>query len=154
MIRFANIEKEDREPALICGLLKVWESSVKATHLFLSEEEIDAIKKYVPQALGKIPYLIVAEDDEGVPVAFAGIDGSKLEMLFVSAERRGQGIGKALLQYVVDAYAVNELTVNEQNPSAIGFYEHMGFGTYKRSDIDEQGNPYPILYMKRDTKAD
>ena len=45
-------------------------------------------------------------------------------------------------------YAVNDLTVNEQNPLAKGFYEHMGFEVYKRTDQDEQGNPYPLLYMK------
>ncbi|WP_418401612.1 hypothetical protein [Anaerotignum lactatifermentans] len=41
------------------------------------------------------------------------------------------------------------MTVNEQNPQAIGFYEHMGFSVYKRTDLDEQGNPYPLLYMCR-----
>ena len=46
-------------------------------------------------------------------------------------------------------YSINELTVNEQNISAKGFYEHMGFAAYKRTDLDEQGNPYPLLYMKR-----
>lgn len=39
--------------------------------------------------------------------------------------------------------------VNEQNPLAKGFYEHLGFKTYKRTTYDEQGNPYPLLYMKR-----
>ena len=126
----------------------MWESSVKATHAFLSEKEIEKIKRYVPQALHEVPYLPVAEDD-GTPVAFAGIDGHKLEMLFVSAARRGQGIGKQLLQYATDAYGVNELTVNEQNPLAVGFYIHMGFAIRNRSDTDEQGNPYPILYMSR-----
>lgn len=29
-----------------------------------------------------------------------------------------------------------------------GFYEHMGFQVYKRTDLDEQGNPYPLLYMR------
>ncbi len=29
-----------------------------------------------------------------------------------------------------------------------GFYEYMGFKTYKRTELDEQGNPYPILYMR------
>ena len=70
-------------------------------------------------------------------------------MLFVSAEKRGQGIGKRLLEHAVAACGVNELTVNEQNPQAIGFYAHMGFRTYKRSETDEQGAPYPILHMKR-----
>ena len=42
------------------------------------------------------------------------------------------------------------MTVNEQNPLAKSFYEHMEFYVYKRTDLDEQGNPYPILYMKRE----
>lgn len=130
-------------------LLNVWESSVKATHLFLSREEIENIKRYVPQSLRTAMHLLVAENEAGDPVAFAGIDGQKLEMLFVCAEYRGRGIGRRLLQYAVENYAVNELAVNEQNPQAAGFYEHMGFRVYKRSDTDEQGNAYPLLYMKR-----
>lgn len=78
-----------------------------------------------------------------------GIDGKKLEMLFVKSNRRRQGIGKALLNFAITNYGVNELCVNEQNPNAIKFYEGMGFETYKRTELDEQGNPYPILYMKR-----
>lgn len=43
--------------------------------------------------------------------------------------------------------------MNEQNPLAKGFYEHMGFRVYGRTEKDGQGNPYPILYMKRDDKS-
>lgn len=49
----------------------------------------------------------------------------------------------------VEGYAVNALTVNEQNPQAVGFYEHMGFRACKRSDVDAQGGPYPVLHMQK-----
>lgn len=143
------VEIKERKNTVVAALLRIWESSVKATHLFLSEKEIESIKQYVPQALHAVSVLIAAENASGHPVAFAGINGRKLEMLFVAAENRGQGIGKHLLQYVIDNYSVNELTVNEQNPLAVGFYEHMNFSTYKRTETDEQGNPYPLLYMKK-----
>ena len=55
---------------------------------------------------------------------------------------------RGALQYAQEHYGLRELTVNEQNPQAVGFYEHLGFITYKRTDYDEQGNPYPLLYMK------
>ena len=71
------------------------------------------------------------------------------ELLCLSPEVRGKGLGKQLLQYGIETYNIQELTVNEQNPQAVGFYEHMGFAAYKRTDLDEQGNPYPLLYMKR-----
>ena len=51
-----NIYKvEDRNPELIDRLVVVWEGSVRATHLFLSDAEILAIKEYVPQALSEVP---------------------------------------------------------------------------------------------------
>lgn len=144
------VEIKERTPLLLEKLLCVWENSVKATHLFLSDNEINNIKPYVPQVLNGVSVLVVAENEKGEPVGFMGISGQMLEMLFIANENRGQGIGKQLLQYGVKNYAVSELTVNEQNPLAKGFYEHMGFTVYKRTELDEQGNPYPLLYMKRD----
>ncbi|WEL47676.1 GNAT family N-acetyltransferase [Enterococcus casseliflavus] len=130
-------------------LIEVWESSVKATHTFLSESEIQAIKQYIPEALHHVPHLIVVESEQGEPAGFMGISDRNLEMLFIANEQRGKGLGKKLLAYGMENYFVNELGVNEQNPQAKGFYEHMGFEVYKRSELDEQGNPYPILYMKK-----
>lgn len=119
------------------------------THLFLSVDEINNIKQYVPQAIKDVSILVIAENKNGNPVGFMGVDDKRLEMLFVLDKYRGQGIGKQLLQYSIENYSINELTVNEQNPRAKGFYEHMGFEVYKRTELDEQGNPYPLLYMKR-----
>ena len=144
------IEIEKRVPLLLKQLLEIWETSVRGTHLFLSDSEIKKIKEYVPQALREIPHLIAAKNEEGVLARFMGINGQTLEMLFISYEERGKGIGSNLLKYGIEHYSVNKLTVNEQNPQAKGFYEHMGFRVYKRTDFDNQGNPYPILYMKRD----
>lgn len=42
------LEITDRDPDLINRLLEVWEASVRATHLFLSDGEIKNIKEYVP----------------------------------------------------------------------------------------------------------
>lgn len=142
------IEVSERTQSLINTLLEVWERSVRATHLFLPESEILNIKeKFLPDALKNISNLVVAQDND-TPVAFMGIEEQKLEMLFVTPEKRGKGIGKKLIEYGIKNFSINELTVNEQNPQAKGFYEHLGFKVYKRSEIDEQGNPYPILYMR------
>lgn len=60
------IEVKDRTARLEEQLLNVWESVVKATHRFLSEDEIAGIKKYVPRALKEIPCLVVAEDEKSL----------------------------------------------------------------------------------------
>lgn len=137
------------EPQLIHQFTAIWEDSVRASHLFLSEAEIQEIKAYVPQALTGVSHLLVAERAQGQPVAFMGIEGPRLEMLFLSPAERGAGLGRQLLEYGIRHYHLQELTVNEQNPQAVGFYQHMGFETYRRTDCDEQGGPYPLLYMKR-----
>lgn len=113
----------------------------------VSDAEIENIKKYVPEALNRVAHLIIANDEEGHSVAFMGIEDEVLEMLFITPEQRGKGLGKVLLSLGIKKYGVKQVTVNEQNPQAKGFYEHLGFKGYKRTDNDEQGNPYPLLYM-------
>ena len=129
-------------------LLGVWERAVRATHLFLSDGEVRSIREYVPQALLGAAHLLVAEDEAGAPAAFMGVEDGTLEMLFIDPEERGKGLGRRLLRLGIESYGVRRLAVNEQNPQAAGFYEHMGFEAYARSETDEQGNPYPILYMR------
>lgn len=141
-------EVQIRTPQLLTNLLSIWEDSVRATHHFLSDAEVKKIKEYVPQALRGVEHLIIAENESNKAIAFMGIENSRLEMLFLSPSERGKGIGKQLIQYGIRNYGIQEVTVNEQNPQAVGFYKHLGFETYKRTDCDEEGNPYPLLYMK------
>lgn len=143
-----DIRPGERNEELITRLYDVWVKSVQESHTFLTEEDIKKIAAFVPAALKEVPHLIVWSDTRMKPVAFMGIDGRKLEMLFIIPKEQGCGLGKDLLRFGIEQYRVNELCVNEQNSDAVGFYEHMGFKTYKRSDLDEQGNPYPILYMQ------
>lgn len=140
-------EINERSDALISELTAVWEKSVRMTHLFLSEAEILNIKNYVPQCLKEVKHLVVAYNDGGLPIGFMGAENSSLEMLFIAPDERGKGLGSKLVNYAIKHYDIKEVTVNEQNPQAIGFYEHLGFCVYKRTDFDEQGNPYPLLYM-------
>ena len=133
---------------IINTLVEIWEDSVIHTHLFLTRQEIENIKKYVPIAINEVKHLIVIESIDNVIDGFMGINDEKIEMLFIKNSERNKGLGKELLKYGIAKYNANMVTVNEQNYNAKSFYEHFGFRTYKKSDIDEQGNPYPILYMK------
>ena len=144
-------EVHEKTPQLLDTLLNIWEDSVRSTHLFLSDAEILQIRQYVPQALHAVQHLLIAENMFDTPIAFMGIEQKRLEMLFLSPMERGKGIGKQMLQYGIQHYGIQEVTVNEQNPQAAGFYRHLGFETYKRTDCDEEGNPYPLLYMRLKT---
>lgn len=145
-IRLAAVK--ERTPRLVEALTAVWEHSVRATHHFLSESEILRIRAYVPQAVGGVAQLVAAENQAGEPVGFMGVENGRLEMLFLAPETRGCGLGGRLLRCGIEQYGVWEVTVNEQNPQAVDFYAHFGFRTYRRTERDEEGGPYPLLYMR------
>ena len=136
-----------RDDALVARLAQLWEASVRATHDFLTEVDIRRLRPQVAEALRSVPELRIVRDAAGVPAAFMGTAGPRLEMLFVDPACRGAGVGTALVREAFAA-GVTEVTVNERNPAARGFYECMGFVVCGRSERDEQGGPFPILYMK------
>lgn len=77
-----------------------------------------------------------------------GVHDSKIEMLFVDSNNRSNGIGKKLINYAINDLNAKFVDVNEQNTQGVGFYKHMGFDTFKRSEFDDHRNPFPILHMK------
>ncbi|EKT62310.1 GNAT family N-acetyltransferase [Providencia burhodogranariea] len=132
-------------------IIDVWESSVRATHFFLTEETIQELKiaileKYLPQLT-----VFVVVDHNNKINGFIGIAENRLEMLFISQENRSKGLGKQMLNFAIQQLGVNELDVNEQNLQAVGFYQHMGFKQFARSEKDGQGNPFPLLHMRLET---
>lgn len=141
--KLKNINEDD-----IRNILKVWESSVRATHDFLGEEDILSLIPDVVEGAKYVNDLLCVRNDKGIIKAFMGVHNNKIEMLFVSDDCRGRGIGKKLIEYGIKILNVNYVDVNEQNIQAVGFYKHMGFQVFKRSDLDEQGNAFPILNMK------
>ena len=129
-------------------LTQVWEASVRATHNFLPESYISLLKDLVRTRYLDAVMLIGAKDARQHITGFAGIAAGKIEMLFIVPAHRGQGLGKQLLRYAMEHLNADELDVNEQNPQAVGFYQHLGFVVTDRSRLDGGGRPFPILHMQ------
>ncbi|RYU64046.1 GNAT family N-acetyltransferase [Aliivibrio finisterrensis] len=134
-------------PENYAEMLDVWENSVRATHTFITEEDIEFFKPIIIEQAFPAVTLRCIKNDSGSILGFVGVYESKIEMLFVSNEARGQGVGKVLLQYSIKQLGATKVDVNEQNPLAVGFYEHMGFKLSSRSPLDDMGKPFPILHM-------
>jgi putative acetyltransferase len=141
------VENPIRKKLLVDKLTAVWESSVKATHGFLNENDIIALRPFVETAIREIDHLIVAYENKGA-VGFMGISQDNLEMLFLDPASIGKGIGKRLITKAIQEYGVLYVDVNEQNPNAEKFYQHFGFAVFERTEADEMGNPFPVLKMK------
>ena len=130
-------------------LLRIWESSVRATHRFLKEEDILFFKKVIEENdVFSLVHLTCARSESHQILGFMGISGDNLEMLFVESACMGQGIGKMLLLHAINNLDIARVDVNEQNEQALRFYEHFGFRTTSRSELDGTGKPFPILHMQ------
>ena len=169
-------------PTELDALTALWEASVRATHDFLSEEDIPFFRQMVRnEALPAVDLYVTRDTGDrtdgpggtdgnrgstatgqtgetgrdsrtnefGGFTAFAGVAGDMLEMLFVAPGMRGKGFGRQLVNHITRHCGVRRVDVNEQNPQAVGFYEHLGFSVWKRTERDEEGGEYPLLYMRK-----
>lgn len=128
-------------------LIDIWEKSVRATHHFLPEEEVNNLK---PLILNEYFHHVLLHKyifDEHI-VGFIGTSSDNIEMLFIDPNFRGRGVGRILTDFAVTKLKIEKVDVNEQNLQAVGFYEKLGFKVIGRSELDGQGKPYPILHLK------
>lgn len=144
-----EIDYSLRNETLINKLTIIWQKSVEATHLFLSPQDIKDILPQVVIGLKQIPILLVSFTDDDEPIGFAGIADDKLEMLFLSPDYFQQGIGYKMISTAIQDCQIKYVDVNEQNPKALKFYLRQGFTIFKRSPVDSDNRPFPILHLKK-----
>lgn len=130
-------------------VLEVWEASVRATHHFLSEADIQFFKPLVLQALLTLDHLDCVRDREGSLVGFVGVSGEKMEALFVHPAFHRAGIGRRMARHAVVELGATVVDVNEQNVAAVAFYRRIGFEVEGRSEVDSTGRPFPLLHMRK-----
>ncbi len=142
MMNIENVEKTDH-----LKLIEIWEASVRATHDFLVEDDIQALRPLILEQYFDAVDLRCAKNTHGEIQGFCGVHDGNIEMLFIAPEARGKGIGALLVAYAIKSQGATKVDVNEQNVQALGFYQHIGFSVIGRSPVDGQGKPYPLLHL-------
>ncbi|WP_323120268.1 acetyltransferase [Burkholderia alba] len=128
-------------------LVEIWHRSVRATHAFLSEQDIASLYPQVRDIYLPAVSVWVHQADDGHIAGFIGMDGAQIEMLFVDPDRFGQGVGTRLLDFARERHPHLTVDVNEQNPQAHAFYRRYGFKDVGRSATDSAGRPFPLVHM-------
>jgi putative acetyltransferase len=143
-VRPAGVEDRER-------LLDLWERSVRATHHFLEDSDVVALRPLVAEELASdaVDWWVLVSATEAL-IGFLGFASDTIEALFIDPDHHGQGGGKFLVAHAqslgAGALAVD---VNEQNEAALRFYKALGFSVVERSPTDAGGRPFPMLHMKR-----
>lgn len=128
-------------------LAELWEASVRATHRFLAEQDITSLRPLLPEYFGQVE-LWSLRGTGGEMLAFLGAAEGRIEMLFVHPAHLGRGLGAILARHAIFELGCTEVDVNEQNPQALAFYQHLGFRAIGRSERDGQGRPFPLLHLR------
>jgi putative acetyltransferase len=129
-------------------LVDIWLRSVRATHTFLSEEDIQFFLPLVRNGgLAQLELWALCSDS-GAVIGFMGMSGNKLEALFLAPEYLRRGGGRLLVEHARELRGELTVDVNEQNPDACRFYEACGFIVEGRSELDGTGRPFPLLHMR------
>ena len=130
------------------ALVDIWLRSVRATHTFLTEDDIQAMLPLVKNvALVELELWVLCSDG-GAPIGFLGLSEAKVDALFLAPECRRRGGGRMLLDHARRLKGALTVDVNEQNPEAVRFYEACGFAVVGRSPVDGSGRPFPLLHLR------
>lgn len=128
-------------------VMEIWRKAVDATHQFLAPADRTAIEEELSDFFPKIE-LMLTVDPPDRPIGFMFLCDGHFEALFVDPDQHGKGVGKALVHSAFSLHLRLTTDVNEQNTRALGFYERLGFERTGRSDVDDQGRPYPIIHLQ------
>ncbi|MDR0828467.1 MAG: GNAT family N-acetyltransferase [Desulfovibrio sp.] len=139
-------------PGDFARLLQIWEAAVRASHDFLTEDDIADIREQLSDIFPQTEDLVVSTAGMSL-VGFMGLCAitggkGKVDMLFIDPAFQAQGVGTDLLDYAKSKYRHLILDVNEQNRKARIFYEKNGFVVMSRSAVDSQGRPLPLLHLR------
>lgn len=130
-------------------LFDVWLRSLRATHSFVSEADVQSflplVRDYLASDASEFWVLV---SDEGDVIGFMGLSGPKMESLFLAPEHFRRGGGRRMVRHAHALHGELTVDVNEQNDGARRFYEACGFVVEGRSELDDMGRPYPLLHMR------
>ncbi|SFJ51081.1 putative acetyltransferase [Terrisporobacter glycolicus] len=140
MIR--NVENKD-----IDKIMDIWLKSTIKAHDFIDEEywnkNYDTVKNvYIPMS-----DTFVYEDKENIKGFISIINNEFIGALFVAIDCQGNGVGKKLIDYVMNKYKKLNLAVYKDNKKSVDFYMNRGFKIVKEQKNDDSGYAEYIMEM-------
>jgi len=129
----------------IDNVMDIWIKSTIKAHDFISKEywenNYDTVKNvYIPMS-----DTFVYEDEEGIKGFISIVNNEFIGALFVDIDFQGNGIGKKLINYVMNKYKELKLAVYKENKTSVEFYTNRGFKIVKEQINDDSGHSEYIM---------
>ena len=103
----------------------IWLKTNLKAHYFIPKQYWTSNYELVKEMMSQSE-VYVFEEDEMIQ-GFVGLNNEYIEGIFVSDEMQSCGIGKLLLNYIMDKKVRLQLNVYQKNTRAISFYQREGF---------------------------
>lgn len=130
MIR--NIENKD-----IDKIMDIWLKSTIKAHDFIDEEYWNSNYNTVKDVYIPMSDTFVYEDEENIKGFISIINNEFIGALFVDIDCQGNGIGKELINYVINKYKKLNLAVYKDNKKSVDFYINRGFKIVKEQENED-----------------
>jgi len=127
-------------------ILMLWEDSVRASHDFITEADIDEYRLRISSSLPNLTVFCI--EAEGLIQGFIALSDHKIQLLFVHPRAFRKGFGKRLIAFGIEKHKAWLVDVNAQNQNALSFYLSLGFKVYHKFANDGAGKPYPVWSLR------
>ncbi|WMT89878.1 GNAT family N-acetyltransferase [Pelagibacterium sp. H642] len=128
------------------ALSAIWFEASMLAHPFIGEARLREQRVLIETVyLPKAENWVACTDDR--PAGFISLLDNFIGGLFVSPNRQGLGIGRALVAHAKALKGELELEVYLDNPQACAFYHALGFEEVSRRTHDDQGLPFGNAHL-------
>ncbi len=125
----------------------IWEVFSSSFAPLYTEAGAELFRRFVEDRVGMLCLTHYGAFQDGALDGVISLRGSEhIACLFVRQRAQGQGIGRALFQKVLDATHPAWVTTDAA-PSAVGFYQKLGFEIWSEEQYDRGMRYIPMIWM-------
>jgi len=132
--------------------MAIWRAASEAGHPFLDAASLDHDAALVRAEYMPAADITVAQRG-GETVGFIALLADFIGGLFVDPARHRCGAGRALVMHAASRNPRLEVEVYAANVAARAFYAACGFAEAGRRERDDQGRPFALVRMVRESGA-
>lgn len=136
-------ELQDKD---IDRVMDIWLKSTIKAHDFIEKEYWESNYNTVKDVYIPMSKTFVYEEEGKIKGFISIINKEFIGALFVDNDSQGQGIGRKLIEYVLNKFTTLNLAVYKNNIKSVGFYRKMGFEVISE-EINEDSK-FPEYIMK------